>query len=961
MNNLLIKLQKTFTKGYYRIFSLITAAILAVIAQLNLPPANHTLTLDNPLPVPIWKSFFLMEGPLVPFRLSVIFFLAAILLVILTFSGDSIKKMPWKKLKLIKPKKPLHKQPSLVARYKLSLDRGQKQIDVRFRGDATYWIRIGSTLILLILAIFLAVINFFIFKQTPETYIGLAVWMTSLALLLASVSVYGYFKNNPFTGGIRRYLWAISAFVYFALSIWLYTMGSAWGMFFWLSGVLSLFAWKFKRERKTTLPPPLVSANPAIPLLKPTLRQRVHQVFRKIMAGREWMIFGLILVVGCYFRFANIFTLEPGLNNDVAGVESVAISIIRGTMAYSPFSSVGWGYETMFFYFIAFWMYIVGPNFLAARLAGAIIGCITLVVVYFLARHLAGKQVAWISMALLAACGIHIIFSDLSNRIILQPLLEPLSLLLFWKALEKRQYWLFVLTGISLGLAAQAYNASVFYPLLVLLFCVYLLVKNWKKRKQIISQYLPGMLIVVLAFFITTSSIMGYASGNWDSYRARSDSLLVTHRMQESESATPGTYWYPLMRNFFVGSMIFNQRGNCNDLFIEDPALDIPVNILFVLALAFTLRYWKKPLPFYLLTWFLLSVSAGYFSEPNANRVIGSFVPICLMCALFLSASIELFKEKFKREGYFLASSISILLVLITLGVSYWIYVGPEYRYRPGHAEKASAIGLYVNRFLNQYDVYVTDSYYVTDTVRMMTYRPWEDYNERPYHVLRMYDILVGNIPVANNKVFVFGNWPEDLLARDILLKLYPQGKEEQIPPLNTHWDNEKDIGSGVFLTSSALKNQAPLDQGLVASQYSEWDGGGTLLRSFVDPFLSLPAEIDPDMGHFSVVWEGVFTPEVAGIFTFQIRSNNRLKLWVDDSLVTEINEFSMDNPETDHEAEGSINLDTNQHRIKIIYNYEGGNYRFGILWKFADRGFDWVPVWSFTPIPYQAPCQCKL
>ncbi len=951
------------------------ATASAVAAQITLPPSSASLAADIPLPVPIWKSVLLMDGQLTPYRASILLFLLAIFMTIIAFWGKSIKQLPWKKLIFAKTGIE-NSENEKYLNLNLHLGEEQSRIEINLIGSPQLWRKNLISISFFALSFVLSIVTFILFRMFTETNLGLAFWMVSLTILLASASIRSFYQSNMGPYHWVDYFRAGISIIYCLLTFFLLTIGNAWGILTWLLCVATIFSWKVKRNKKPhSNPEPETSSKSLIqeetlqetgPVIKTSelfiqkpgaagllhLKQKGQDIFRIISTQLEIIIFIILIGMGAFFRLGNIFDLAPGLNNDVAMLIGVATQLFQGKVAYTPFSSIGWGFETLFLYVIALWIHIVGPNFLAARFASASVGIITLIVAYLLARQVAGKRVAWISTALLAASGYHIIFSDLGSRLIFQPLLEAASFWLLWLALEKRKYWLFILTGISLGFTIQAYNASVFYPFLFVIFFIYLIIRKWKKRKSFIQKYLIGAVIILVAFFITAAPLLGYISNNWDTYRARSNSLLVLYRMQDSEKTHPGTFWSPLVRSLVVGSLIFNQRGNSNDLYIEESALDFPVTILFVLAFAFTLRFWKKPLPFFLLTWFFLGLSAGYVSEPNANRSIGSFIPIYLMCGIFLSAFINFMDERFKKDGGFISGSVvTILIVIVTIAFTYRDYVGPNYKYRWGYAERSTGVGVYVDQLRTKNNpIYITDSYFVTDTVRMMSYKSGEDYYTKPYTRLSMYDVLAEGFPDRSDVAVVVGDWPEDELAKDILLKIYPQSKLEIIPKIDTHWDFEKNVGYGLIIPQNDLQSPTILDEGLLSQYYKEWDGKGEPFQKFVDPLLVLPVQPDPEGAIFSTIWTGTFVIETAGEYGFQLRSNNRSQLYIDDQPIVEITTFNKDDPEMDQIADGLVELPQGSHRIKIVYNYEGGNIRLGVLWKIPGADYNWLQARNFSP-----------
>jgi predicted membrane-bound mannosyltransferase len=98
---------------------------------------------------------------------------------------------------------------------------------------------------------------------------------------------------------------------------------------------------------------------------------------------------------------------------------------------------------------------IWGVNEWNARLVPALVGIITIPVIYFITTRLFGSSVGLISSALLAVSTWHIYWSQNVRFYALLLLFYSLALFSFYLALEKNRPWLLLLSLILFGLAAQ--------------------------------------------------------------------------------------------------------------------------------------------------------------------------------------------------------------------------------------------------------------------------------------------------------------------------------------------------------------------------------------------------------------------------------------------------------------------------------------------------------------------------
>ena len=163
MNPFSTRMRKLLNKSVVRSRLLILSVVSAVVAQYNLPPSNITLTLDNPLPLPLWKSVLLMDGQLIPFRISFLFFLAAIILTILAFWGKSIKQFPWKKLRFAKAQTGNIETEQLY-NFNFNLGGDQNTVEINLLGQSQLWRRNLVSIGLLAFSIIFSIVTFVLFR-----------------------------------------------------------------------------------------------------------------------------------------------------------------------------------------------------------------------------------------------------------------------------------------------------------------------------------------------------------------------------------------------------------------------------------------------------------------------------------------------------------------------------------------------------------------------------------------------------------------------------------------------------------------------------------------------------------------------------------------------------------------------------------------------------------------------------
>jgi hypothetical protein len=95
----------------------------------------------------------------------------------------------------------------------------------------------------------------------------------------------------------------------------------------------------------------------------------------------------------------------------------------------------------------------------------------------------------------------------------------------------------------------------------------------------------------------------------------------------------------------------------------------------------------------------------------------------------------------------------------------------------------------------------------------------------------------------------------------------------------------------------------------------------------------------------FSARWTGFLEPEFSEEYTFYTRSNDGVRMWIDDNPV--IDNWT-DHAET--EDKGVIKLEAGRkHRIKLEYFYAGGSGVIRLFWSSASRKREIVPADRFS------------
>src|SRR6185437_8141705 len=124
----------------------------------------------------------------------------------------------------------------------------------------------------------------------------------------------------------------------------------------------------------------------------------------------DCLLLGGLLVVGAALRLPNLASMTYVVHGDEASCALEALRWLHGEV--HTLLSTGWyGLPVLGYGIPALVMHFAGDSLFGLRLSSVIVGLLSLIVMYLLAREFAGRRVAFVATALLAVSHLHIQFS----------------------------------------------------------------------------------------------------------------------------------------------------------------------------------------------------------------------------------------------------------------------------------------------------------------------------------------------------------------------------------------------------------------------------------------------------------------------------------------------------------------------------------------------------------------------
>ena len=176
--------------------------------------------------------------------------------------------------------------------------------------------------------------------------------------------------------------------------------------------------------------------------------------------------------------------MPNALNCDEASSGYEAFSILNygidrtGNKLPVFLESWGGGQNALLSYLMIPFIAVLGLNTLSIRLPMAILGCISLVILYMLLKKIANKKIAIIGLAFFAICPWHIMKSRWGLESNLFPDLMLIAIYLLIVGLEKNNKILYYLAFVIAGLTAYSYrNIILFFT------CIFNTIGNYTSKK----------------------------------------------------------------------------------------------------------------------------------------------------------------------------------------------------------------------------------------------------------------------------------------------------------------------------------------------------------------------------------------------------------------------------------------------------------------------------------------------
>lgn len=367
----------------------------------------------------------------------------------------------------------------------------------------------------------------------------------------------------------------------------------------------------------------------------------------------------------------------------------------------------GGGQNALLTYLIIPFIKIFGLNELAVRLPMAILGCMSLIIMYLLLKKISNKKLSIIGLVFFAICPWHIIKSRWGLESNLFPDLILIFTYLLVKSLDDKNKILYYLSFIIAGISAYAYGTSYYF---LPVFLIPLLILLVKKQKVTIKQAIISILIVtVVSLPIILYVIINTLNLPQINLPFITIPKLEVNRYKELTSIFSSEFLKSSLTNFASSmEILITQNDNLPWNNIK------PFGTIYLFSTVFTIvglingfkkNKWLDIKYNYIFNiWFIVSIILTFICEPNINRLNIIMFPIIY----YTIVGIYLVSNKYKKIAI-----VILILYLISFSAFMYKYCTQDCNEFGNFEAGLEEVIQYVDKIENK-NIYVTEEIQAT-------------------------------------------------------------------------------------------------------------------------------------------------------------------------------------------------------------------------------------------------------
>ncbi len=365
-----------------------------------------------------------------------------------------------------------------------------------------------------------------------------------------------------------------------------------------------------------------------------------------IKKNKKNIILCLIFLLGFAIRLIAIDQYPQGLNVDEASAGYEAYSILNYGMDRNgnrlPVFLVAWGsgQNALYSYILIPFIKILGLSIFSIRLPMALIGCISLIIMYKMLKNIADEKTAIIGTGFFAICPWHIMKSRWGLESNLFPDIILLSVYTLICARKSNKNYLLYLAFAIAGTSAYAYGTSYFFlPIFIVPMLIYFIKKKEITIKQAIISLgvvcivsLPIIIFVIINKFDLPQISLPFVT----------IPRIYENRFEELSSIFSTDFIKNSLINFKDSiKMLITQNDGLPWNSVQGYGIIYPFSILFVIIGIYQSFKKKKGYNTIINFWFISAFLLLFVCEPNINRCNIIIIPMIYYAIVGICKVIE--------------------------------------------------------------------------------------------------------------------------------------------------------------------------------------------------------------------------------------------------------------------------------------------------------------------------------
>jgi len=610
--------------------------------------------------------------------------------------------------------------------------------------------------------------------------------------------------------------------------------------------------------------------------------KEIKNITEKINIKIEIFLFLIIFLLGIFYRIYDLKNTPPGFFQDEALASLDALGILHGEKVLFQETSLPVYIKgqvdnpALILYLVVFIFKFFGIGIEQARVASAVIpGILAIPAFYFLARYLFGQRFALIGTFLFSVMRWHIIYSRFFFHASFFVFIIILFLYFFIKSYKERKWLDFILMGFLLGLTQHTYQPVKMIFLWILIFYLYVYLKEKKFLKENYKKIITAFLIA----FVVILPLVIHIKKDYKDYFKRIKLLSIFNK-DNPENFINGRYSFikVLFNNTAKTLLMFNFKGdeNVRHNYSNKPMLDFITGIFAFFGLGSILIKILTPVPFFLISFFIVSLLGSILNvaAPHATRSIMA-IPVIIIFATYFIKKNYLFLNKSKKhiKDVFDIFVIGVLVCCAVLNYrDYFTGYGKQPDLWESFASDQRNAAEYLISLGDNWQAITAHEYGIQYYKSAPFNFVMKSKNKKNYECFELHKHIPVKSQDEKNYVFIFPVGYETMV--DLLKKIYPEGIYK---PVYKKY-NEKFLSHFYFeIKNSSIKNPLidDIKSGLTGYYYNGEKWQGKLMDKKNDYFIFIHNDPAKITNICSIKWKGKIIAKQEGFYHFQGESED--------------------------------------------------------------------------------------